>query len=259
MRELNIWFKYTSNSFQQNLFNKYAAIFLITGKFIRIALFVVFLNFALVGTKSLAGYSREEIIFFYLSFNLIDTLSQMFFREAYRFRDLIITGNLDLVLTKPISPLIRVLLGGTDPLDFIVLIFITIAVSWYGINYITVNPLHWLGYIFMIAMSLLIATAFHIFVLGLGIMTTAVDHMLLVYRDFTGTMRIPVDLYIEPIRFLLTFVIPLGIMMSFPPKVLIGILSPVFIVMTMVLALVALYLSIFFWNFSLKKYTSASS
>jgi ABC-2 type transport system permease protein len=259
MKSLKVWLKYTNNSFQQNLFNKYAVTFLLLGKFIRIALFIVFLFYVLNSTKTLAGYTREQVIFFYLSFNLLDTLGQMFFREANRFRDLIITGNLDLVLTKPIHPLVRVLLGGTDPLDFIILIFLIVAIISYGLTFITQNPLNWIGYFFMIIISLMIVTSFYISVLSFGILTTAIDHMLLVYRDFTGMMRIPVDLYIEPIRFIITFIIPLGIMMSFPPKVLMGLLSPLFILLAVLFAVVSLFISLKFWDNSLKYYTSASS
>ena len=259
MKSFKIWFLYTKNSFQQTLFNRGVMIIMLFGKFLRIALFVIFLNFLFSGAKGLAGYSREQIIFFYLSFNLIDTLAQMFFREVYRFRDLVISGNLDLVLTKPINPLLRTLLGGTDVLDFIMLFLILFATLWYGLNFITSSPLNWLLYIILILNGLLIAAAFHIFVLGMGILTTAVDHLIMIYRDFTSMLRIPVDLYIEPIRFILTFLIPLGIMITFPAKVLMGILSPAFMFISISFAAVAFYLSLKFWRYSLKKYSSASS
>ena len=107
--------------------------------------------------------------------------------------------------------------------------------------------------------GLLLAAAFHIFVLGVGVITTAIDHLIMVYRDFTSMLRIPVDLYIEPIRFLLTFAIPLGIMITFPAKSLMGLLSPQFIAISLAFSLVALFLSLKFWHWSLKRYSSASS
>lgn len=259
LKTIKIWSYYTGNSFKQALSNRGAVAFLLIGKFLRVALFVVFLNFLFEGTRSIAGYNREQIIFFYLSFNLIDTLAQLFFREVYRFRDLVVSGNLDLVLTKPINPLLRVLFGGADILDFIMLIPITIAVIFVGVNYISTSPISWILYILMIINALLIATAFHVVVLSIGVLTTAVDHLIMIYRDMTAILRIPVDLYIEPIRAFLTFVIPLGIMITFPPKVLMGILSLQLIVISIIISLALIVVSLRFWKNSLKQYSSASS
>lgn len=259
MKEFKIWLKYTNNSFQQILTNRYLVVIFMSGKILRIALFLIFLHFVFKGTNGIAGYSRDQIIFFYLSFNLVDSLAQLFFREVYRFRSLVISGNLDYVLVKPINPLVRVLLGGGDIMDLMMLVLIGIITLWFGLANITTNPFLWLFYLLMVFNGLLIAAAFHIFVLGVGVITTAIDHLIMVYRDFTSMLRIPVDLYIEPIRFLLTFAIPLGIMITFPAKSLMGLLSLQFIVISIAFSLVALFLSLKFWSWSLKRYSSASS
>ena len=39
--------------------------------------------------------------FFYLSFSLVDTIAQLFFREVYRFRPLIVSGDFDLPSSNP--------------------------------------------------------------------------------------------------------------------------------------------------------------
>lgn len=259
MTEIKVWLKYTVNAFEQTLANRLLVVIFMLGKILRIALFVLFLNFLFQGTKGLAGYSKEQIIFFYLSFNLIDTLAQMFFREVYRFRSLVVSGNLDFVLLKPINPLVRVLLGGADVLDLMTLVLIGAATFYWGLNFISSNPGDWLIYILMVINGLVIAAAFHIFVLGIGVLTTVVDNLILLYRDFTSMLRLPVDVYTQPIRSLLTFIIPLGIMITFPAKVLMRLLSPQLIIVSVAVSLLLFYLSIIFWNFSLKRYTSASS
>jgi len=42
--------------------------------------------------------------------------AQLLFRDVYRFRPKVVSGDFDLILVKPINPLFRVLLGGADPL-----------------------------------------------------------------------------------------------------------------------------------------------
>lgn len=254
-----VWLLYATNSFTQVLSNKFVAGLLLLGKALRISLFLFFLTFLFRGAADLGGYSREQIIFFYLSFNLVDTLGQLLFREVYRFRSLIINGGLDLILTKPIHPLIRVLLGGPDLLDLIMLVLILSAVLWYGLAHISTSPGHWLLYLLLLINGLIISAAFHIFVLGLGVLTTSVDHLILIFRDLTSMLRIPVDVYIEPIRSLLTFVIPLGIMISFPPQSLMGILTVKLIFISLLFALVSLFTALKFWDLTLKNYQSASS
>lgn len=259
MKELKIWWRYTDNSFQQILSNKPAAIMLLAGKILRVLLFLVFLVFLFAGAKSLAGYSRTQIIFFYLSFNLIDTLSQLFFREVYRFRSLVVSGNLDLILLKPINPLLRVLLGGADLLDLIMLFLLTILTGVFAWQNLSVTPVNVILYLLLVANGLALSGAFHIFVLGLGIITTSVDHLIMIYRDMTSMLRIPVDLYIQPLRFLLTFVLPLGIMITFPSQAFLGLLSWQAVAIAFLFGVSSLFLSLRFWNFAVKKYSSASS
>lgn len=257
MKSIKIWLHYTNNAFQQVLSNRATLFIFMTGKILRVALFLVFLFFLLKGTKGIGPYSANEIIFFYLSFNLIDTLAQLFFREVYRFRPLIVSGSLDLILVKPVDPLLRVLLGGADVMDLMMFCLLTIAVIYFGTTQLTVSPINWFLYIVLIINGLILSAAFYIFVLGLGVITTSVDHIVSIYRDFTSMLRIPVDLYAEPLRFFITFVLPLGIMITFPAKALLGNLTFPMYILSICFALISFYLSLKFWNFSLKKYSSA--
>lgn len=258
-KSIKVWWRYTLNSFQQTIVNRTLMSILMTGKILRIIIFLAFLNFFLQGIKGIGGYSRDQIIFFYLSFNLIDTLAQFFFREVYRFRDLVISGNFDFVLLKPLNPLVRVLLGGGDLMDLMMLILIGGLTVWFGVINLHADLWHWIFYIALVLNGLLIATAFHIFVLGLGIMTTSIDHLIMVYRDFGTMLRIPVDLYTEPLRAFLTFVLPLGIMFTFPAKQLMGLLSPSLIATAVVFSFMSVLLALRFWSYALKQYSSASS
>lgn len=259
MKSLRVWFFYSTSSYQQTFASRMAAVIMLMGKILRILVFASFLVFLLQGTKGLIGYSAHQVIFFYLTFNLIDTLGQVFFREVYRFRQLVVEGNLDSVLTRPINPLIRVLLGGTDLLDTIMLFILIFAVGFYGVNYISSNPVDYLIYILLILNAFLLSAAFHIFVLGFAVIFLSVDHIIFMYRDMTSLMRVPVDIYKEPLRGIITFLIPLGIMYTFPAKALMGLLHPGFLLISFSIGGLFLLLSLMFWKYSLKYYQSASS
>jgi ABC-2 type transport system permease protein len=259
MKNLKIWGLFTSYSFQQVLTNRPLMVVFLSGKIIRIVMFFVFLTLIFRGPVNVFGYSGDQILLFYLSFNLIDTTTQLLFREVYRFRPLVISGNFDFVLAKPISPLIRVLLGGADVMDLIILCLLVIFTAWFGFTHITANIFFWLLYLALFVNAVLLSAAFHIFVLGLGIITLSVDHLVMIYRDLTSMLRIPVDVYTEPLRSLITFVLPLGIMFTFPPKALLGLLSWQMILISFLLSVFYLYLSVQVWRYSLHHYQSASS
>lgn len=259
VKSLKVWFFYTTSSYQQAFASRLAAVILLLGKIIRIGIFAMFLVFLLQGTNGLMGYSSEQIIFFYLTFNLIDTLGQLFFREVYRFRQMVVEGNLDSVLIKPVNPLLRVLLGGTDLLDTILLFILIGLVAFYGVNYISANPLDFIIYILLIFNAFILSAAFHIFVLGLAVMFLSVDHIIFMYRDLTSLVRVPVDIYKEPLRGIITFLIPLGIMYTFPAKALMGLLTPAFLVISFLIGGVFFLGSLWYWRYSLRYYQSASS
>ena len=259
MKTLKIILHYSSNSLQQTLSNLPVFFIFLFSKIVRYGMFIAFLYLLFNSVSSVRGYSREQMLMFYLVFNIIDTTAQLMFREVYRFRSLVVSGGFDAVLTKPFSPIIRSLFGGPDFIDLGMLIII-ISVSIYMTKtFIHPSLVQTLLFLAMIINSLLIAAAFHILVLGIGIITFSVDHLVMMYRDLTSLMRIPVDMFTNPIRSLLTFVIPVGMMFTFPAKVLFGLLNWQAVLTSFIFGIISLFLSLKFWIFSLRQYQSASS
>lgn len=253
-----IWYLMTVGSFAAMSVSRMGGMLFVFGKILRFSFFLFFLLMLTGQTKALAGYSVYEVMLFYLTFNIVDTVSQLFFREVYRFRQLVITGNFDMVLIKPINPLFRSLLGGADPFDVVTLIPLFIFTGWV-ISQLNPTPLGIGMYLLLLLSGLFVAASFHIFVLALGILTTEIDHAVMIYRDMTSTGRVPIDIYREPIRSILTFVVPIGVMMTFPVKALLGTLGIWSIICSFIIAILFVWVSIQFWRYSLRYYSSASS
>src|SRR5206468_966378 len=140
------------------------------------------------------------MIFFFITFNIIDTLPQFFLRDVYRFRQQIINGYFDYTLIKPMSPLFKSLFGGSDILDlFILLLMIGILfIGFQHIGHITTWGV--VFYILLLINAFIISLAFHIAVISLGILTTEVDNAILLYRDLTQMGRFPIDIYKQPLQ-----------------------------------------------------------
>lgn len=226
------------------------------GKIIRFAMFFLFVLIMVYSTKVLVGYTPEQTIIFYLTYNIIDSIAQLMFREVYRFRQLVISGEFDTVLVKPYHPFLKILVGGIDILDAIIsILYIGIAI-YFIIHLPTFSITHLFLYIALIINALIIATSFHIGVLALGILTTEVDHAIMIYRDMTRLGTFPIDIYKQPIRFIFTFVIPIGIMISIPVKSLLNLLSIQLYIISFAFSLVTLFASLKLWDYALKKYQS---
>lgn len=256
---LKVILRYSTNSLQMALANPSIFLLFTLSKILRISLFIFFLYSLFNGLNDIGGYTRYQMLLFYLVFNLVDSASQLLFREVYRFRSLIINGSFDMVLAKPFSPLVRALLGGPDMIDVGMLAILVSVMIYVADKFIHPNLAQVAIFIAMIFNSLLLATAFHICVLALGILTTSVDHLVMIYRDLTSLVRIPVDLYLNPIRAILTFVIPIGIMFTFPAKAIFGLLSWQLVVLSLAIGIVSLVLAFRFWQEAIKRYQSASS
>lgn len=247
-------------SFQIGFITRFGAILFLSGKIVRFLFYLFFLYFLVSATKVLASYTLAQTLMFYLTFNLVDTMSQLFLREIYRFRPMVLSGQFDLILAKPINPLFRVLLGGADLFDLLVLLFLLVTMIFLISKFaIVISIFNLFFYWLLLICSLVMALAFHILVASLAITTSEIDHSIMIYRDITSMGRIPVDFYAEPIKSLLTFVLPVGVMMTFPAKAMLGLLSWQGGVYAIFLSGLLFFLSFKFWNFSLKKYTSASS
>lgn len=255
---LRLWWIMSKNSFLSFFQNRFGIVTFLIGKVFRFMFFFGFLYFLLKSSKTLAGYNLNQTLFFFLTFNLIDVSTQFLFREVYRFRPLVINGGFDLTLSKPFSALFRALMGGADVLDLITIPPLVIATYYVGM---LLNPTvpEALIYLVLLLNGFLIATAFHIAVISLGIITLEIDHSIMIYRDLTNLGRLPIDIYKQPLQGIITFLIPVGIMVTIPAKALMGIAPTSLIVGSLFLGVGFVFLALRFWNYALRFYSSASS
>lgn len=253
-----IWCLMTKNAFLMVLSQRLSVAIFLFGKVIRFGMYFLFLSFLLSGTKELAGYSQNQTLFIFLTFALVDTLSQFFFREVYRFRPLVVSGGFDLVLTKPMSALFRSLTGGADIIDLITIPPLLVITYLVGA---TLDPSlsEIIFYFALVINGVLITAAFHCAVLAVGIITLEVDHTIMVYRDFSSLGRFPIEIYKEPFKSLLTFLVPIALMVTLPARTFFGISQLSTVLLAFVIGGVLLFSSFKFWKFALSKYSSASS
>ena len=253
-----IWLIMSKNAFMAMLSNKGAFFIFLTGKIIRFFFFVIFLVFFVQEAGGVVGYSTQQMLFIFLTFNLIDVIGQFMFREVYRFRPLLVTGDFDLILAKPANALFRVLMGGADIIDLVTIPPLLLAVIIVGAR-LNPTPTDIVLYIILIVNGLIIVTAFHIAVIAMGILTMEIDHSIMIFRDMLNLGKFPVEIYRQPLRAILTFLIPVGIMITLPARAFMGMATPLGVAASFIVAALSIFVALKFWNRALKSYTSASS
>ncbi len=255
---LKIFLSFVKAYFKMIVQSRTGIVFFTLGKILRFLFFLGVIFIVFKKTSSLNGWSLNQVLLCYFVFNFLDTATQMLYREVYRFRPLLVSGNLDLVLIRPYNPLLKVLLGGVDFLDLLLLIPYFLILNFLLLQQ-TTNLLSFLLFWIFIINSFLILTAFHILVLGLAIFTTDVDHTIFIYRDIFRLGQFPIDIYKNPINFIFTFIIPIGVITTFPIKIFYSILNWQSIIISFLISIISLSFSLFFWKKALYHYQSASS
>jgi len=259
MKYISLWIRVTLQTTQVALASRLGVTLFTVGKLLRFVFFMVFLSLITSKTKTLGGYTIWEVILFFLTFNLIDIIAQFLWREVYRFRSYIVSGSFDMVLTKPISPLLRILFGGSDVLDLLTLVPLLLFMGYVSTQINEITVLNIFLYILLVINGLVIAMSFHIFVLALGVVTTEVDNAIWIFREITQLGRFPLNIYPKAVTFLFTFLLPIAAMISIPTQALLGILTVRGVIICICLSGIFLSLSLLSWREALKRYASASS
>lgn len=252
---IRIFLLFARNSVQSTFQGRMGVIFFTAGKIIRFVFMYLFLVFIFQRTRVLSGYSFEQAALFYMVFTMVDTASQILFREVYRFRWLVTGGGFDTVLLKPYHPFLRILIGGVDILDIFLLVPYTVL-SILLITKTGTTVAQVFGFTLLLLNALWISTSFHIVVLALGILSTEVDHTIMIYRDITGLGRFPLEIYREPFKSFFTFIIPVGIMTAYPAQALLGLLSPGGYFFAFVISSILFAGAMRFWHFASERYQS---
>ena len=117
-----IWKRLAIMSFESQTGHPLSSCGYLLGKFFRIGFFLVFLAAIFKHTEALAGYSLPEAALFFLTFNIVDILAQLFFRGIYGIRALIREGDFDYFLIQPTNVLYRVAFNTVDFLDVVTVI-----------------------------------------------------------------------------------------------------------------------------------------
>jgi ABC-2 type transport system permease protein len=256
---LRIWARTASMAMQAQLTYRLGSFGFLVGKMIRLLFFFAFVAAVFKHVETVAGYNLVETALFFLTFNVVDMTSQIFFRGVYGARRIVSEGDFDFYLIQPCSPLFRMVFSTVDILDIATLIPVLVMI---GMVFARLPPLGWeryAAYGALVVNGVALVFSLHVAVGALAVRTQEMENAIWIYRDVMFMGKFPVDVYAPAVRWALTVGIPIAVMTSFPSKALLGILSPAWAAYAVALTAVFLALSARFWRGSVARYTSSSS
>lgn len=259
-----VWCRLAGMSFLVQCSTKLGSLGWLGGKLLRLIFFFIFVTAIFQHVPDVAGYTIYQVAFFFLTFNLVDILSQLFFRGIYMIGRDVREGDMDFYLSQPLNPLFRVSCNHVDFLDFLTLIpvvfLLGIVIPKIGGVEIGLDLLsRSFIYLLLCANGILLIFSIHLWIAAFTVRTQQMENTIWLYKDLMSLGRFPVDIYRKPLNWLLTTILPIAVMISYPAKAFLGMLSPGEMLYGFMLSGVFLLLGLVFWKKSLQHYSSVSS
>ncbi|MCP1225300.1 ABC transporter permease [Sebaldella sp. S0638] len=213
-------------------------------------------------TDSIGSFQRGDMIIFIGTFSLINAINMtIFFFGTYDIPRKIRDGELDYYITKPVNPLFRMTFENINPGSF-PLIIVSGFIIFYGILVLDLNVsvAGIVIYMIWVLMMTLLWYDISIILRTVSFFTISSTVTEQLEENFLSlNMKLLGVAYKGIFRVLFYFVLPYGIMATFPTQYLTGTLSWMGMIYGAVLICGFTLFMLWFWKAGLRNYKSASS
>ncbi|WP_309571000.1 ABC transporter permease [Deinococcus sp.] len=224
-----------------------------------VALLGIGVLFGQPGTTSVGGWSFREALLVTGFYMLTEGFIAVFVQpNMSRIAEAVRTGSMDFTLLKPIDAQFNVSTRNLNVLrapD----ILIGVGLIVYAAAALTVTPGSVVAALLLYASALVI-----VYCIWLGLSTTAfwfvkTQNVTELFSGVFGAARFPSTAFPVPVRFLLTFVVPVAFVTTVPAQALTGQLGWTLAVASPLVAAALFVVTRLFWRHAVASYTSASS
>lgn len=211
-------------------------------------------------TQTLAGWHFGDALVLLGTFQIVSGLYQTFIEPNLSwFSGQVNSGKLDHVLVQPIASLFLVSLGRCAPLA-LSQTALGLLVTGAGLSQLGALPSWWegLSWLVLVGTGLVMAWVSRVLLACLAFWTPSIELNML-YAALWQFGRYPVEIYRQPLRFFLTYILPFAFFATFPASALTGHANLLLALPGLVVGLVAILLVRLVWRLGLRRYTSATS
>jgi ABC-2 type transport system permease protein len=208
------------------------------------------------------GLSPDEILMFIGTFiTMTGIYAGLFMINNFSLRGKIKEGDLDVLMTKPVSLQFMVSLRNADLTILgtdVIAGMIVVAIAWQRlgipVSFYTVG-----GYAGFMVISGLVSYSLFLLPQLLSFWMLNSSAIAEITDSFWDFNSMPMDIYNNVIKQIGVFVLPIFVITNFPPLFLLGKMPPVYLAWSLVLPVVLLMAVRLVWRKGLRSYSSASS
>jgi ABC-2 type transport system permease protein len=222
---------------------------------------LLFIDVVFGSVGPVRGWSRDEMWVLYGTFVILESLCYgLLGPNMWRFSTAVRDGSLDLALTKPVNTQFFVSTRYID-LNGVLNSIVGFALLLAGLRKVGRQPdvgewALWLG---LLLCGLLLAYCVWFFCVTWSIWAVKLEGIAVIFDPMMQMARFPVQVYPARVQALLTFVLPVAFLTTFPAQALLGHGRGETLLIAIGLAAAMLWLTHRFFTFALKFYGSASS
>lgn len=261
MKYFKVFLQLASLSLKQHFENRFNALAFMISNILVLGILIIFIDVYFSYSKQILGWTKAEVFFLVGLYRVITATFIVFFQRSinYMSRD-VENGNLDMHLTKPINSQFFLSFRQIRSHDLIGIISGLVVMIYAAIQLnINVGFFSWLilfintlsGVTILYGIMFILAT----FTLWFGRLNALLDILFII----RSPMERPISFLGQKAAFVLTYLIPLAFIVSVPVEIFLSKVNWTNTFICLFIAIVCLYISHRFWNYSLRHYTSASS
>lgn len=211
-------------------------------------------------TKTVLGWSREELLLLTANFNLLMGIFRMMITQNLdQFAIIVHYGKLDQYLVKPVDSQFWVSLRRAN-IGSLVRIPVALIVSNYLLHLmkIELSIQQFLLFMFFLAIGMVILYSIWFMTMTLIIWFTNLLNLKDFLDNITGIIRYPREVFENTAFFYFLLFFPLSLVITVPTKYLLGKVEFYEIAYLCMVAVLLFSCARIFWKFALRYYTSAS-
>jgi ABC-2 type transport system permease protein len=207
------------------------------------------------------GWTREEMWVLLGTFIILESICYgLLGPNMFRFSTAVRDGTLDMALTKPVSTQFFVSTRYMD-MNGLMNSLIGVALLIVGLRRVGHTPelQQWAAWLVLLGCGLVMAYSIWFFCVTWSVWAVKLEAIAVVFDPMMQMARFPLQIYPARLQAMLTFVLPVAFLTTFPAQALLGHGQVRTLPIAFSVAAVMLWISHAFFQFALRSYGSASS
>ena len=211
---------------------------------------------------NIRGWGHGEILIFIGTFSLIDSINMVIcFFGVISIPEKIQTGELDLYLTKPVNPLLRITFEKVNP-GAIPLLLFSVCIIGYGVreSKISLSYANVIGYLVMVLLMTILFYDMELLLRCFAFFVYSVNNLMKIENTAIDLcMKIPGIAFDGIYKLFFYIILPYGVIATLPTQALTGALSVKGLFFGVVIVCIFTFIALSFWIYGVHRYESASS